>query len=112
VSGHFTQVIFPDVGLKSSASEGFAGYGHDTTLFVSSRVTGCGNDKADLRALLPERAGKFMSKEERIIASSFGEQLDRIFKTAPRGVNRFLEPFAELKTIAARLADDNLVNEI
>ena len=111
VCGHFAQVIFPDVGLESPPSEGFAGDGHDAALFVASRVGASGNDKADLRALLPERAGKFVKQKRReIIASSFGEYLYRIFKAAPRWLNRRLKPFAELKTIAASLADDSTKN--
>ena len=85
---HFTQVIFPDVGLQGSTGEGLAGHGYDAALLIPSRVTGCGNDKADLRTLLPERPGKFVSEKESIVASPLGKQLDCIVKTVPGGVDR------------------------
>ena len=84
---HFTQVIFPDVGLQGSAGKGFAGHGYDATLPIPPGIAGCGNDEADLGTLLPERPGKFVGKEERIVAPPLGEQLYRVVKADPGGLD-------------------------
>ncbi len=80
---HFTQVIFPDIGLQGSTGEGLAGHGYDAPLLIPSRVTGGGNDKADLSTLLPESPGKFVSEKESVVASPLGKEFNGILKAAP-----------------------------
>ena len=69
MSRHFSQVVFPHVGLEGSAGERLPRHRHDAALFVAARVACRGNDKADLGTLLPERPAKFMSEKECIITS-------------------------------------------
>jgi hypothetical protein len=107
VSRHFTQVILPYVGLQGSSGKRFAGHGNDAAFLIPSRVTGGGYKKADLRTLLPETSGKFMSEKEGVVAPALGKQLDRIVKTAPGWVNCNLKPSAEREPIRACLANDD-----
>jgi len=107
MSRHFAQVIFPDVGLQGSTGEGFAGHGYDAPFLISSCVTGRGYQKADLRTLLPETPGKFVSEKERVVAPALGKQLDCVVKTAPGWVDGALKPSAEREPVGACLADDD-----
>ncbi len=104
---HFTQVIFPDIGFQGSTGEWFAGHGHNAPILISSRITGSGNDKADLRTLLPKSPGKFVSEKESVVASPLGKEFDCVVKTAPRGVDCRLKPSAKREAVGAGLADDD-----
>jgi hypothetical protein len=104
---HFAQMIFPNVGFQGPAGKGFAGHGNDASFLIASRVTGGGYKKADLRTLLPETSGKFVSEKESVVAPALGKQFDRIAKTSPGWIDGDLKPSAEREPIGACLANDD-----
>jgi hypothetical protein len=107
VRRHLTQMVSPDVSFQGSAGERFAGYRDDLAIFIPPRVGRCRDDKTDLRTLLPERPGKLVGKEERVIPPPLRQRFDSVVKTRPGGIDRRLKPFTKLETIYARLTNDD-----
>ena len=106
---HLLQVILPEIvrgGARCSAREGLALDRDDVPVAIEPRVLARRQQKRNLRALFPEVRGEFVREKQSVVPMAVLKGVYSLLHALPFGLDGFLVPCPEMKTMSAGALND------